>query len=344
MTDLKLSDFDYELPQELIATSPSEKRDESRLMQVNREKNEISTGTFRDVLSLLGDNDVLVLNNTKVIKARLIAHRSTGARIEIFLVEPLEGGTWKALVKPQKRVKENDALIVSDQLSVRVVSKQDGYCVVQLESSMDTFDALQEYGHVPIPPYIQTGKEDSKTFEKQYQTVFAETPGAVAAPTAGLHFTEALLEELKQKGVSIETVTLHVGYGTFQPIIDDNFVGHKMHSERYMISDDTAERLNTAKQSGKRIVAVGTTSVRTLETATVDGVLQPGESTSELFIYPGYSYQFVDAMITNFHLPKSSLLLLVSAFSGKPLMDDAYKKAVSEKFRFFSFGDAMFIY
>lgn len=344
MTDLKLSDFDYELPEELIATSPSEKRDESRLMLVNKNEKTLSTGSFRDILSFLGKNDVLVLNNTKVIKARLIAHRSTGARIEIFLVEPREEGTWKALVKPQKRVKENDLLTVSDHLSVQIIRKEDGYCIVKLVSSMETFDALQSYGHVPIPPYIQTGLEDTKTFEAQYQTVFAETPGAVAAPTAGLHFTEDLLDELKQQGVTIETVTLHVGYGTFQPITEEYFMDHKMHSERYMISDDVANRLNTAKQAGKRIVAVGTTSVRTLETATVNGVLKSGESTSELFIYPGYKYAFVDAMITNFHLPKSSLLLLVSAFSGKSLMDKAYQHAISEKFRFFSFGDAMFIY
>ena len=230
MTDLKLSDFDYELPQELIATSPSEKRDESRLMLLNRETQDIELGTFKDVLDLFGPNDVLVLNDTKVIKARLIAHRSTGARIEIFLVEPLQSGTWKALVKPQKRVQEGDRLTVSAHLSIIIVSKEDGYCVVSLESDLDLYDALQEYGHVPIPPYIQTGKEDSKTFEEQYQTVFASIPGAVAAPTAGLHFTNALLDELKQKGVTIETVTLHVGYGTFQPITDDDFIHHKMHA------------------------------------------------------------------------------------------------------------------
>jgi S-adenosylmethionine:tRNA ribosyltransferase-isomerase len=344
MTDLKLSDFDYNLPKELIATSPSEKRDKSRLMCVDRTQQSLSTGSFRDILNLLGPDDVLVLNDTKVIKARLIAHRSTGARIEIFLVEPVEDGLWKALVKPQKRVKEDDILKVSDHLSVRIVRKEDGYCVVKLESDWDILDALQEYGHVPIPPYIQTGNENSKTFEEQYQTVFASTPGAVAAPTAGLHFTEDLLDELKQKGVTIETVTLHVGYGTFQPITDDTFTNHTMHSERYMISEDTAARLNAAKHSGKRIVAVGTTSVRTLETASQHGPIHGGESTSELFIYPGYTYRFVDAMITNFHLPKSSLLLLVSAFSGKDLMDKAYKTAISEKFRFFSFGDAMFIY
>lgn len=341
---MKLDEFNYTLPQYLIATTPLQNRSQSRLMVINRHKRSLSHQLFSNILNYLTPNDVLVLNNTKVIKARLFANRKTGGSIELFLNTPITDTKWSVLLKPAKRVKEGETLYFDHNNTVSILEKHSDYAIGQFNLSTSFSEFTNRYGELPLPPYIrsQMSPKNIGMLEESYQTIYAKTPGAVAAPTAGLHFTELLLQQIKQMGVQVETITLHVGLGTFQPITTNNVQHHRMHKESYFIDPDTAARLTNAIGK-KRIVAVGTTSVRTLESAFKNGIIQTGKSETQLFIYPGYQFNVVNAMITNFHLPKSSLLLLISAFSGTSLIQKAYSEAIEKEYRFYSFGDAMFI-
>jgi len=340
-----ISDFDYDLPDSLIARQPLADRTSSRLMTVNRKTQEIGECPFSSILDFLSENDVLVLNDTKVIPARLIATKKTGAKIEILLSRALENDwVWEALLKPAKRVREGDVLEIGEGFTCTVLEKNGAMNRLKFAGEGSFYTLLSAHGHVPIPPYISQDLAEADSFIERYQTTFADKPGAVAAPTAGLHFTPELLEQARASGVAIETITLHIGYGTFQPITADEVRNHQMHAERFFISEDTAERLNRYKLENRRIIGVGTTTVRTLETAFQNGQIMAGDGESRLFIYPGIPFRVIDAMITNFHLPQSSLLLLVCALGGQDLMMRAYHSAVAKQFRFFSFGDAMFIY
>lgn len=344
-----LSEFDYELPQELIAQFPSEKRENSRMMVLDKNSRAISHKHFYDIVDLINKDTILVLNNTKVMPARLYGHKDTGAKIEIFLLKQLEGKTWEVLIKPSKRVKEGTIVKISDELSVKTLERteEDGGWIVELIYEGNILDVLHRNGNIPLPPYIERklADEDIKKLDfERYQTVYAKDEGSVAAPTAGLHFTEEILQKLKDKGVEIAYVTLNVGLGTFRPVKCDNILEHKMHSETFEISEETARQINEAKAAGKKVTAVGTTTVRTLETAFQQyGEIKACHSASELFIYPPYEFKVIDNLITNFHLPKSTLLMLVSTLAGKEFVFDAYKEAVDNKYRFFSYGDCMFI-
>ncbi|MCI5583513.1 MAG: tRNA preQ1(34) S-adenosylmethionine ribosyltransferase-isomerase QueA [Anaeroplasma sp.] len=335
------SDYDYDLPQELIAQTPLANRSASRLMVLNREKKTIEHKCFSDILDYLTDNDVLVLNDTKVIPARLYGHKEdTNALIEILLLKDLGDNVWETLAKPQRKVKLDTIISFGDgRLKAKCIAKEDmGICRFKLIYDGILVEILDSLGEMPLPPYIHQKLDD----KDRYQTVYAKNPGSAAAPTAGLHFTNDLIEKIKNKGVEIIYVTLHVGLGTFRPVDEDDLTNHKMHSEYYEISKYSAERLNLAKKNGKRIIAVGTTSTRTLESAYDNGFKECCANTS-IFIYPGYKFKAIDAQITNFHLPKSTLIMLVSAFAGREFILNAYNEAVKEKYRFFSFGDAMFI-
>lgn len=344
-----LSEFDYELPQELIAQFPSEKRENSRMMVLDKSSQSITHKHFYDIVDLIDKDTILVLNNTKVMPARLYGYKDTGAKIEIFLLKQFENKRWEVLIKPSKRVKEGTVVKISDELSVKTIEKteEDGGWIVELIYEGNILEVLHRNGNIPLPPYIERklADEDIKKLDfERYQTVYAKDEGSVAAPTAGLHFTEEILQKLKDKGVEIAYVTLNVGLGTFRPVKCDNILEHKMHSETFEISEETAKKINEAKAAGKKVTAVGTTTVRTLETAFQQyGALKACHSASELFIYPPYEFKVIDNLITNFHLPKSTLLMLVSALAGKEFVFDAYKEAVDNKFRFFSYGDCMFI-
>ena len=335
------SDYDYNLPEELIAQTPLKNRSESRLMVLNREKQTFEHKHFSDILDYLTENDLLVLNDTKVIPARLIGHKiDTNAVIEILLLKDLGDNVWQTLARPQKRVKIGSIISFGEGLlKAECIEKEDmGICKFKLIYDGILVEILDKLGEMPLPPYIHEKLED----KDRYQTVYAKHPGSAAAPTAGLHFTPEILKKLEEKGVELIYVTLHVGLGTFRPVEEEDLTNHVMHSEYYEISKEAAERLNLAKKNGKRIVAVGTTSTRTLESAYDNGFKETCANTS-IFIYPGYKFKAIDAQITNFHLPKSTLIMLVSAFAGRKFILDAYKEAVKEKYRFFSFGDAMFI-
>lgn len=334
-------DFYYDLPAERIAQLPLPNRSGSRLLKLNKETGAIEHGVFTDVLNELGDNDVLVLNDTRVLPARIYGEKAqTSAKIELLLTKRLEINCWEVMTKPAKRAKVGSEIIFSDRLKGRIVEALDeGMRVIAFEYEGVFEEILQELGTMPLPPYIKEKLED----QERYQTVYSKKTGSSAAPTAGLHFTAELLEALVQKGVQIERVLLHVGLGTFKAVSAEKLEEHKMHSEYYHIEKDTAERINQAKRAGKRIVCVGTTSVRTLESAAVNGQLTNLEGDTEIFIYPPYNFQMVDALITNFHLPESTLIMLVSAFSTREKVLRAYEEAVREEYRFFSFGDAMFI-
>lgn len=332
---MQLSDFDYELPKHLIALNPAQKRDCSNLMVLNKNEQSIEHKKFLNIVDYLTDNDVLVLNNTRVIPARLLGKKSTGANIEVFLVERTDGDNWKVMIKPAKRVKEGTEVIFSYELKARVISKQE----VELVYDGDFDEILARTGNIPLPPYIE--RENTAQDTERYQTVYAQVPGSVAAPTAGLHFTEELLEKISAKGVEICYITLNVGLGTFQPVRSENILEHDMHEEYYEVPDSTVETIKKAKSRGKNIVAVGTTSVRTLETAFSSGEYA---GYSKLFIYPGYEFKVIDKIITNFHLPKSTLLMLVSAFTGRDFVFRAYKEAIDKNYRFYSYGDCMFLY
>ncbi len=338
---IKTSDYDYYLPEELIAQTPLINRSESRLMVLDRKNKTIEHKKFSDIVDYLDSNDVLVLNDTKVIPARLIGHKEdTNAVIEILLLKDLGDNVWQTLAKPQRRVKIGSIITFGDGiLKAQCIKKEDmGICEFKLIYKGILVEILDKLGEMPLPPYIHEKLND----KDRYQTVYAKNLGSAAAPTAGLHFTPELLEKIKNKGVELIYVTLHVGLGTFRPVEEEDLTNHVMHSEYYEISEDAANRLNLAIKNHKRIVSVGTTSTRTLESAYDNGFKACCQNTS-IFIYPGYEFKVVSAQITNFHLPKSTLIMLVSAFAGREFILDSYKKAVEEKYRFFSFGDAMFI-
>lgn len=344
-----LSDFDYELPEELIAQRPTERRQDSKMMVLERENRQILHKHFYDIVDLIDDNCVLILNNTKVMPARLYGYKDTGAKIEVFLLKEGVNKEWEVLIRPSKRVKEGTVIKISDDLSVQVIRplEDDGKWLVKMIYDGDILEILHKVGNIPLPPYIERKMADEELkkldFER-YQTVYAKDEGSVAAPTAGLHFTPEILEKLANKGVEIGYVTLNVGIGTFRPVKCENILDHKMDSEAFEISEKTANLINKAKNEGKKIVAVGTTTVRTLETAYKQfGEIKACKSASELFIYPPYKFKVVDKLITNFHLPKSTLLMLVSALAGKDFIFEAYKEAIENKYRFYSYGDCMFI-
>jgi S-adenosylmethionine:tRNA ribosyltransferase-isomerase len=342
---MKLSDFDYELPKELIAKFPVEPRDSSRLMVLYKNSGKIEHRIFREIVEYLKEGDVLVINDTKVIPARLFGKLPTGGKVEILLVRQVEPSIWEVMAKPARKLKEGKEVIFDEELKAEVVEYVgEGKRLLKfiLEGNKDFMEKLEEIGHIPLPPYIE--REENPLDRVKYQTVFAKEVGAVAAPTAGLHFTERLLEELRNKGVIIKNITLHVGPGTFKPVKVENIEEHKMDYETYFVPEDTANEINKAKEEGRRVIAVGTTVVRTLESAVDEnGKVIAGEDSTNLFIYPGFKFKVIDALITNFHLPRSTLLMLVSAFAGRERTLDAYKEAVSKGYRFYSYGDAMFI-
>lgn len=339
---MKTADFDYYLPEELIAQTPLEKRDTSKLLVLNKETGEIEHKHFTDIIDYLNKGDVLVLNDTKVIPARLYGVKEeTKAAIELLMLKDLGNDTWECLTKPAKRIKVGTIVDFSDKLKAECIEvKDEGIRIFKLIYNGILYEILDELGEMPLPPYIHEKLKD----KDRYQTVYAKNAGSAAAPTAGLHFTEELMNKLKDKGVEIEYVTLHVGLGTFRPVNVSDVKNHKMHSEYYQMSKETAMALNKAKKEGRNIISVGTTSVRTLETImNLYGEFKECSGWTTIFIYPGYEFKAIDKLITNFHLPKSTLVMLVSALAGKENIMNAYKEAVDNKYRFFSFGDSMFI-
>lgn len=344
-----ISEYDYELPEELIAQKPTEKREQSKMMVLNRNTQTIEHKNFFNITEYLDENCILILNNTRVMPARLYGYKDTGAKIEIFLLKELENKQWEVLIRPSKRVKSGTIVKISEELSVEILEPLEdaGKWLVRMIYEGNIFEILHKVGNIPLPPYIERKMADDEIkkldFER-YQTVYARDEGSVAAPTAGLHFTQEILEQLKNKGVEIGYVTLNVGIGTFRPVKCENILEHKMDSEAFEISQETADLINRAKKEGKKLVAVGTTTVRTLETAYKQfGEIKACKSASELFIYPPYEFKVVDKLITNFHLPKSTLLLLVSALATKEFIFAAYKEAIQNNYRFYSYGDCMFI-
>ncbi|MFE8703481.1 tRNA preQ1(34) S-adenosylmethionine ribosyltransferase-isomerase QueA [Cytobacillus sp. FJAT-54145] len=341
---MKIDLFDFYLPEELIAQTPLEERTKSRLMVLNKESGEIKHETFRNIKDYFKAGDCLVLNDTKVLPARLLGEKEdTGAKIEVLLLKQKEGDTWETLVKPAKRVKEGTKVIFGNGLlTATCVGEADhGGRVLEFQYEGIFYEVLDQLGEMPLPPYIKEQLED----RDRYQTVYAKERGSAAAPTAGLHFTEELLEELREMGVHIAFITLHVGLGTFRPVSVDDINEHEMHAEFYQVSKGTARLLNEVRENGGRIISVGTTSTRTLETigSAHNGEFVEENGWTDIFIYPGYEFKAIDGMITNFHLPKSTLIMLISALAGRENVLHAYQTAVEERYRFFSFGDAMLI-
>ena len=340
---MKTSDFNFDLPQELIAQDPLEDRSSSRLMVLNKESGEIAHRIFHDITEYLHPGDCLVINDTKVIPARLIGTKEdTGAHIEILLLKRKENDVWETLVKPGKKCRPGARVVFGNgELKAEIVDVlEDGNRLVHFEYEGIFEEVLDRLGQMPLPPYITHKLQD----KNRYQTVYAKYEGSAAAPTAGLHFTKELLKQIEDMGVNIARVTLHVGLGTFRPVKVENVLEHHMHSEYYTISEEEAQKINQAKASGHRVISVGTTSCRALESAaSEDGVLHGVSGWTDIFIYPGYQFKIIDGLITNFHLPESTLLMLVSAFAGKEHILAAYEEAVKEKYRFFSFGDAMIL-
>ena len=348
---MKLDDFDYELPKELIAQTPAEKRDECRLMVLNRSKETVSHRHFYDILEYLNKGDCLVLNDSRVIPARIYGLKAgTGAHIEILIIKRVEGDKWEALVRPGKRLHEGDTVIIDENNKfiahvLGVYNEENATRLIEFEYDGIFMERLEEIGSMPLPPYIERPSEDAD--REMYQTVYSRIDGSVAAPTAGLHFTDDLLEKAREKGVRIAFVTLHVGIGTFRPVKCENIEDHKMHFEECTVSGEAAGLINKTIEEGGRIIAVGTTSTRTVESMAEeisDGYrIKSGDMSTGIFIYPGYKFKIIDALITNFHLPKSTLLMLISALYDREKILEAYKEAVKEKYRFFSYGDAMLI-
>lgn len=335
-----VTDFDYDLPQELIAQHPMEPRDHSRLLVVDKKTGEIEHKHFYDLVNYLKPGDVLVFNDTRVIPARLHGTKDTGAHVEVFLLTRRDATDWEVLVRPGKKLQVGAKINFSDELSCEVIEHTDfGGRVVRFKYDGIFEEILDRLGETPLPPYITAPLED----KERYQTVYNRERGSAAAPTAGLHLTKELLQKIKEIGCEEVFVTLHVGLGTFRPVSEAKIEDHKMHKEFYTVSQEAADAVNKAKAEGRRIIAVGTTAVRTLEAAGADGQLHAGSSWTNIFIYPGYKFRLVDDLVTNFHLPQSTLLMLVSTLSTREIMLQTYKKAVEEKYRFFSFGDAMFI-
>lgn len=339
---MNVSEFNYNLPEELIAQTPLEKRDESRLMVLNRKEKTIEHKTFKDIIDYLQPGDCLVRNNTKVLPARIYGNKETGAKVEFLLLNNLEGDIWETIVRPGNKLHVGTKVIFGNgKLAAEILDIMPGGTrKVKFEYEGIFNEILDEIGLMPLPPYIH---EELKENDR-YQTVYAKYNGSAAAPTAGLHFTQELLKKIEEKGVKIANVTLHVGIGTFRPVKEEKVENHEMHSEHYYIKKEDAEIINETKKNGGRIIAVGTTSCRVLETvADENGMVCETEGDTKIFIYPGYKFKCLDALITNFHLPQSTLLMLVSSLAGKEYIMKAYEEAVKEKYRFFSFGDAMFI-
>ena len=349
MDKLNVSDYDYFLPEEQIAQDPLADRSSSKLLVLDKNTGETSHHVFKEIIDYLNPGDCLCINNTKVIPARLIGRKKTGGVVEVLLLKRLEDekSKWEVLTRTGKKARVGDEIIfgVEDpedfNLLCRVTEvKEDGNRIVEFEYDGIFEEILDKLGQMPLPPYITHRLED----KNRYQTVYAKIEGSAAAPTAGLHFTNELLEQIKEKGVKVVSVTLHVGLGTFRPVQVENILDHKMHSEYYEVSEETAKILNATKANGGRIISVGTTSTRTLESVTDEnGIVHAGSGETQIFIYPGYKFKAIDGLITNFHLPKSTLIMLVSALAGRKNVLNAYKEAVEKKYRFFSFGDAMFI-
>ncbi len=339
---MKTEDFDYNLPEELIAQHPADKRDFSRLMVVDRKTGKREDKHFYDIIDYLNEGDLLVMNDTRVIPARLFGHREgKEEEIEVFLLENIEDDKWEVLVRPGKKMKIGTKCIFSDELSLEVIDiKEDGNRVVEFFYDGIFQEILDRLGNMPLPPYIKEKLKD----KERYQTVYSKNPGSVAAPTAGLHFTKELLKKIEEKGVKLAYITLNVGLGTFRPVKVDDVKNHKMHSEFYQISKETADLINETKKNNKRIISTGTTTTRTLESVyKKNGQIKEDSGWTDIFIYPGFEFNVIDCQITNFHLPKSTLIMLVSALASKDIILDAYKDAVDKKYRFFSFGDAMFL-
>ena len=340
---MNIKEFYYDLPEELIAQDPLVDRSSSRLLTLDKNSGAFSHHVFRDIVDYLNPGDCLVVNNTKVIPARLMGEKEgTGAGIEVLLLKRNEGDVWETLVKPGKKARPGARISFGGGLLVGEVVDivEEGNRLIKFEYDGIFEEILDQLGQMPLPPYITHGLED----KNRYQTVYAKHNGSAAAPTAGLHFTPEVLEKIKAKGVKVAEVTLHVGLGTFRPVKVENILEHHMHSEFYMVEEDQAAIINETKKNGGRVICVGTTSCRTLESATgEDGILKAGSGWTEIFIYPGYQFKILDALITNFHLPESTLLMLISALAGRDNVMAAYEEAVKERYRFFSFGDAMFI-
>ncbi|WP_294704500.1 tRNA preQ1(34) S-adenosylmethionine ribosyltransferase-isomerase QueA [uncultured Fusobacterium sp.] len=340
----KLHDYDYYLPEELIGQQPREPRDHARLMLVDRENKKIEHKHFYDIIDYLHEGDILVRNSTKVIPARLFGHKETGGVLEILLIKRIDLDTWECLLKPAKKLKLGQKLYVgqNNELVAELIEiKDDGNRVLKFTYEGAFEEVLDKLGNMPLPPYIVESLKE----KDRYQTVYAQRGESVAAPTAGLHFTKELLEKIEKKGIKIVDIFLEVGLGTFRPVQTEDVLDHKMHEEKFEIPQEAADIINRAKAEGRRVISVGTTSTRALESSVDEnGKVIAQKSSTEIFIYPGYKFKVVDALITNFHLPKSTLLMLVSAFSSREFMLDVYKIAVEEKYHFFSFGDAMFIY
>lgn len=335
------SDYYYDLPEELIAQTPAEPRDSSRLLVYHRDTEKSEDRIFRDIKEYLKAGDVLVINNTKVLPARMFAYTENGGRVEVLLLKRQNLTDWEVLVRPGKKAKEGTKLVVSEELSLTVLSRTPtGERIVEFHFDGVFEDILSRVGSMPLPPYIHEKLKD----QNRYQTVYCKTDGSAAAPTAGLHFTKELLQEIRDMGVQVAEVLLHVGLGTFRPVKEEDLTHHVMHSEYYCVSQEAADIVNAAKREGRRVIAVGTTSVRTLETvADENGFLRPCSGDTSIFIYPPYKFKCVDALITNFHLPESTLIMLVSAFMGREQCLSLYREAVGKGYRFFSFGDAMLI-
>ena len=341
MSELKTSDFYYDLPEELIAQTPAEPRDSSRLLVYHRDTKTIEHRIFHDICDYLKKGDVLVINRTRVLPARLYAHTEHGGAVEVLLLKRMSLDTWEVLVRPGRKCRPGAKLYFSEELSLEVLSvTETGERIVKFFYEGTFEDVLSRVGNMPLPPYIHEKLKDPE----RYQTVYSRETGSAAAPTAGLHFTPELLEKIRGMGVEVVEVLLHVGLGTFRPVKEENILDHKMHSEYYEVSEETASRINAAKKEGRRVIAVGTTSVRTLETvADEQGMLHPCKGDTSIFLYPPYQMKCVDALITNFHLPESTLIMLVSCLCSREEILSVYRTAVEERYRFFSFGDAMMI-
>ena len=342
---MRIEDFDYELPEELIAQTPLDKRDSCRLMVLDRTKGTVEHRHFYDILDYVNSGDCLVLNDSRVIPARMYGIKDgTGAHVELLLIKRIEGDRWECMVRPGKRLHEGNTVVFTEDFKAKILGfhdKDNGTRLVEFEYSGIFMERLEEIGSMPLPPYITRAAEDSD--REMYQTVYSRIDGSVAAPTAGLHFTKELLRKAEDKGVRIAYVTLHVGIGTFRPVKVENIEEHKMHFEECSIDGENADIINDTKEKGGRIISVGTTSTRTLESMAEEGRIIPGNTSTGIFIYPGYEFKIVDALITNFHLPKSTLIMLVSALYDREKILEAYEEAVREGYRFFSYGDAMLI-
>ncbi len=340
-----ISEFDFDLPEDLIAQEPLQTRENSRMLILERTKETFADAHFFDLINFIKPGDVIVLNNTKVFPARLFGKTETGAKVEIFLVREIENGKWETLARPAKRLKNGKKIVFGEDLSADVSNKtSEGRIVLNFAANGDFDSILDEIGNTPLPPYIRRKGVNSDTDRERYQTVFARERGAIAAPTAGLHFTPQILDDLKNLGAIICEITLHIGYGTFEPVRVEDLSEHKVLPENYEISNETAEILNRAKAENRRIIAIGTTTTRCLETRiNKNGKFIAGKNTADLTVTPGYKFKAIDGLLTNFHLPKSSLLVLVSTFAGHEFIMNAYARAVEEKYRFYSYGDCMLI-